>query len=514
MAKKVNKRTQIKVPKIRKRTFNDNYFKTIDKKLEAQRKKLQKDGKKRKIAQEREYSQNDVAQDVQELGRQWQNQLTPEGLHRVMTAAIARANSPSNEVSNAYKLLAGTFEVSIRMRGMIWKLRPMVEDNGNKMTHIAAIQIIRGISNSIADLLPNQQFTTYKQYIHKPAPEFTEADRFRSVSELQAYLVSGLNGQPGLIETLKVVTTKLEALTQARPNEIYVYDNKWAWGKNEFPRGRDVVEFSPIGYGEKNLIISSLYEAQRDILVFAAYNHDRMINLAGELSTGVGIDAFGLDRVLTSDEWGMSDREKFGIIRDEVRKDRNRSYMSLKGGKDGLGQDLMVQAHNAMVTSISHFVTAYNHFNDPSTGGADNRPEEVRKYSDKGIENLLEIANSTGSMTVREPLTGKTASINAYAFYHDSPLHLDDLFATTFYGDPGSRAEERVREYTVKGAEGDLKWRNYDLGRSKGWSKSAWIKYVPSFAGQDAGYMMEAKRIISSSQGTAFAFGLTNVFVH
>jgi hypothetical protein len=325
----------------------------------------------------------------------------------------------------------------------------------------------------------------------------TSADQFKSMAQFQAFLYNEVS------PAIDQATAQIIALKKQAPNDTFIWDNKIAFGTGTFED--EVSRFVGNGPAEVNFVLSSLYKAQHDLLVYCAYNQDHAIKVAGEIGSHVGIDS-GVFSGRNAD-LGITDRERVGILKNAVAKHRFLELRNYEGSK--FGSETMQKAYTALKNSVVYSQRSHDYL---QTKDASNvmvlnpilfQPE-VGKNLDKGLKNMKAVVS--GISEVRDPVSGDTATINLPAFYSNPPQSLGSLMATGF--------ENGDLEKVITNKKGEkLHVRSYTRGRSIAWDNGAWKNYVPSAAGQDGKYMSNANRVINYSFGTSMVFGITGLFV-
>lgn len=450
---------------------------------------------KRKLASATSFNGSDVSSDFQTLRDEWLKVKTGDEMEALLKKSHANYNSYSEDT----RYFLAQMHTALPFRGIVWRLRPLFENSkgfmGNKSTHVTAIQAVRGAVSSLKMFLPTKQSDAAIQFFTEPSVEMSKADQFKTVSDLQNFMVEKF--VPVLSESIE----RLQVVTKNSSQKVFVWDHKIAFGRGTFED--DIQRYSGHGPAEMNFTIASLYRAYHEILVFAAYNHDYAIKLAGELGSHLGIDS----TILRKEELGLTDKERISIVKKAAQK---HNFMELRN-YDGstYGSQLMKQAYAALKNSVVYAERSFEYLQSrDGTQAMSLNPilfqQEISPNLNKGIQNMKAVVS--GVAEVRDPVTGDTVAINLPALYNEPPKSLSVLMPTAF--------ETGEDHKTIKNKAGEkLVVRNYFVGRSIAWDNGSWSKYVPSASGKGAGYMSEARRIIAYSFGTSMVFGLPEMFV-
>jgi sulfur relay (sulfurtransferase) DsrC/TusE family protein len=453
---------------------------------------------KRKIASDMTFNGGDLSKDFQTLRDEWLKCKTGNEVE----ALLKKSQTQFATYSEDTKYFLAQLHTAIPLRGIIWRLVPLFEQNkgffGNKSTHVTAVQAIRSAVSGLKMFLPTNQTDAAIQFFTEPSVVMSKADQFKSVVDFQNFMVESF------LPVLSKSITHLVALAKTNTDKIFVWDNKMAFGRGTFED--EVQRYVGHGPAEMNFVVSTMFRAYHDILVYSAFNQDHAVKVAGEIGAHLGIDS----SIFSSkkEDLGMTDQERVAIMKGAAKKHRFLEIRNYGGGT--YGSQLLKHAYICLKNSVIYSERSFDFLqNRDASKSMSLNPIlfqlEVSPNIDKGIKNMR--AAISGPAEVRDPVSGDTVTINVPAFYNEPPQSLSVLMATNFEG-----GEPRK---VIKNKKGDeLVVRNYLRGRSVAWDNNAWKKYVPSSAGKNPGYMAEARRIIHYSFGTSLVFGLPDMFVH
>jgi hypothetical protein len=452
---------------------------------------------KRKVASEMSFSNSDLSADLQQIRDEWLTIKTGNEMDSLLKKSYANYNSYSEDS----KYFLAQMHTAIPLRGIVWRLRPLFENSkgflGNKSTHVATVQAVRGIATTLKMILPTNQTDAMIQFFTEPSDEMAKKEQFQTVEDFQRYLTEEI--APSLNEAV----LRIHAITKNAAHKNFVWDNKMIFGRGTFQD--DLQRFTGHGPAEINFTLATLYRGIHNIFIYCAYNQDATIKVAGEMGTHLGIDStiFSSKR----EDLGITDEERVSLIKKAARNDHFLELRNYQG--TDYGSRLMRLAYTALKSSVVYAERSFDYLQ----GREANKmmalnpilfQSEVSPNLEKGVKNMRAVV--MGEAEVRDPVTGETVALNIPLFYHQPPKSLSDFLPTDFEGGETHK--------TIKNKKGEtLKVRNYLRGRSIAWDNQFWQKYVTSAQGKYPGYMAEARRIIQYSFGTSSVFGLPEMFV-
>lgn len=454
---------------------------------------------KRKVASSQSFSESDLSDDYKNIRTEWLKVKTADQMEALLKTSYANFNTYSDDT----KYFLAQAHLALPLRGIVWRMRPLFEKNnkfaGNKSTHVMAVQMLRGIAATLDMALPTDQADAGFAYLTEPSVDMTTTSQFKTIAEFQNFLTAELG------KRLTESTAKIEALLEKNEGSIFVWDNKMQFGTGAFRD--DIQRYIGHGAAEMNITLASMYKTMHSMFVFSAYNQDQLIEITGKLGAHLGQDSvtwFGKEK----EDLGLTDEERIGVLRDAIVKKNFLTLRSLQSNPS-YGANLMKQAYTALVNYVYYVDGAYQYLQ-----GKDANPAmglnpidfslESKTHLDKGVKNMLAVVK--GVTEVRDPVSGKSVTVNLPAFYINPPKNLGDLMANKF--------EVGENEKILKNKMGEtLKVRNYYKGRSIGWNNDVWKNYIPSAKGQSVNYMAEARRIMRYSLGTTMVMNLPAIFV-
>ena len=452
---------------------------------------------KRKVASSQSFSESDLSADFKKLRTEWLKVQTADELEALLKKSYAQYDSFSDDT----KYFLTQAHVALPLRGIVWRLRPLFEKGdkfiGNKASHVTAVQILRSVAGAIDMALPTDQAKAGFAYFTEPSTEMTSASQFKSVGEFQNFL--GTELMKKLVESTK----RVEAILAKNSDKVFVWDNKMFFGTGAFRD--DIKRYSGHGAAEMHLAASAFYKSTHSILVFCAYNQDQILDVSKKLGAHLGQDSLSV-LGKEKEDLGLTDQERVGVIKEFT----NKNFLSLRDtAANPYGSQAMKQAYKALGNYVFHAKAAYDILQGKEANPAMalnpiHFSQESQDQLEKGISNMVAVVK--GQTEVRDPVTGKSVTLNLPAFYNNPPKNLSVLMANKF--------EDGQNEKSIKAKNGEtLKVRNYYKGRSIGWNNDAWKNYVPSAAGQSSNYMAEARRIMRYSRGTSLVMNLPALFV-
>lgn len=480
--------TTYKLPAIQEANFDEPEYLKIKKEWTKQN---------RKVASAMSFNEADMSSDMHSLREAWLKVKTGNGMEAILHESKNKYNSYSTDT----KYFLTQMHLSLPLRGVVWRMRKLFENNkkfmGNKSTHVMAIQAVRGAAIGLKNFLPTNQSDAEIEFFTEPSLTMTSADQFKSMAEFQTFLYNEVS------PAIDQAAAQIIALKKQAPNDNFVWDNKIGFGTATFED--EMSRYVGNGPAEVNFVLSSLYKAQHDLLVYCAYNQDHAIKVAGEIGSHVGIDS-GMFSGRNAD-LGITDKERMGILRNAVAQHH---FLELRNyGDSKFGSETMKKAYVALKNSVVYSERSYDYLQSKeATSAMAINPilfqPQVGQNLDKGLKNMKAVVS--GVAEVRDPVTGGTVTLNLPAFYNNPPKSLGSLMAVGF--------ETGELEKVITNQKGEqLHVRNYLRGRAISWDNGAWKNYVPSAQGQGAKYMSEANRIINYSFGTSMVFGISGFFI-
>lgn len=457
----------------------------------------------RKLAQELNFSESNLSQDFKvKLREPWLKVKTADQLEELLKTSYANYDSYSDDV----KFFLNHMHPMLPLRGIIWRLRPLFEKKdeflGNKSTHVTAVQFVRSVATGLKMFFPTEQWEAGFEYITTPSKDMTLSMQFKNIYQLQNFLMNSYAKQ------VSESTNRTKALLEKNPNEIYVWDNKMAFGIGAFED--DIQRYVGYGPAEVNFSIASGYRTLHDINLFCAYNQDHIINVAGDFGAHFGMDSLP-SFVRGKSELGITDKERITVMLNAVNNHRFLELRNYQGTTYGTNR--MRDAYNALVNSVTYAQNSYELLQGKTaTKAMAFNPVLYQSQSQDrlltGVKNMA--AAVKGPTLVRDPISGKSVKIDLPAFYKTPFTSLKSLMPTKF-DEAGSLETE------IKNSKNEvMKYRNYYRGRAVGWNnnKEAWGKIVPSAIGQPSHYMSEARRVMHFSLGTSIVMITPDIFVH
>lgn len=450
---------------------------------------------KRKVASQQTFSEADLSADFKKLRDAWLGAKTADEVE----ALLQQSHQKWNEYSDDTKYFLSTMHLALPLRGIVWRLRPLVEQGqgflGSKPSHVFAVEMLRTLSSELQTFFPTSQTEAGLDYFTTPSKKMTLAMQFKNMAQFQEFLASEF--ARSLTESAK----RTETILKKNPAAVFVWDNRMAYGDASFGDGLN--RFVGHGPAEMNMQVAGMYRALSGVLVFCAYNQDALLEVGTKLAGKRGWDATALG----GSSPGLTDRERLEVIKKAAQSKRFLELRNYGGTK--YGSQTMKAAYNALTTSVAYADNAHALLQgkpaNPSMvfNPVRYQPENAR-FIEAGLKNMTALVK--GPAEVRDPVTGQTVTLNVPAFYNNPPTSLSVLMANRFDGESEQRSLVNEKGET-------LKFRNYDSGRSIGWDNTAWSKYVPSAEGKGPGYMLEAKRVIHYSFGTSFVFAAPDLFI-
>lgn len=451
----------------------------------------------RKMASEMNFSEADLSSDFVKLRTDWLKVETADDLATLLEVSYQKFKTYSPDV----QYFLAQMHVMRPLRGIVWRLRPLFEEggrySGNKTTHVTAIQFVRTVATGLDAAFPHFQMDAMIEYFTMPSKEMSENFQFKNMYSFQKFLVDTY--LPALI----TAASRIETVLSKNPTAVWKWDNKMFYGTGAFSDGINRI----VGHGAAEMYSAYAFvsSAIHDVLVFSAYNQDSLIEVIGNTGKAMGIDSMRFNR--SNIDVGLTDQERTSIVKQAIVKNRFLQIRDYDKTKYGTG--LMSWAYIAKKNAAEGFNEAYRLLKDrPANSSMAINPgifnREIQNRLGQGVKNMLAVVS--GEAEVRDPISGQKVTLNVPRFYSNPPSSLGVLMASGW--------ETGTTEKTITNTKGDkLIARNYFHGRANAWNNKAWEAYVPSAAGKAPGYMLEAKRVMHYSLGTAPVFGVVDMFI-
>lgn len=385
------------------------------------------------------------------------------------------------------------------MRGIIWRLRPIVETkgfaaqaSGSKAVHSMTVSLLRGLSGNLAIYNPSSSWQAGFDYISAPSESMTPEDQFTTVSEFQNFV--GGEILPKVIESRKQIEGIVRPMMKAKTPVGFVWDNQIAYGEGSFSDG--IRQYFLFQEPEALATLGSLHMLSHSIYVFLAFNTDDMTKVFASLGRLQGVDSF-----IPGQDLGVSSAEKYKVI----RKYANTGYLSLHKttAANKSGQELMKLAYLELKSASKLYQSAYKYLqvmNEEHTAVFNpvSFQMEQRPLLRLAVNNMVAAVGKKDNF--KSPVTGEEITLDVKNFYNSMPanFNLTQMMPTGFKeGGPGEKV-------VVNKDNKQLTYRDYSIGRPTAWNNNAWARLVPSAQGQKAGYVAEVARVVKFTPGLEF----------
>lgn len=368
------------------------------------------------------------------------------------------------------------------LRGIVWRLRPVVESgpNGSKATHSMVVSLLRATRSGLEGYLPTEQWRAGFDYVTIPSKEQGAKDQFITVTAVQNWLAETEGKR--LAAAASVIA---ELIKQAKPDTVYVWDNQLSFGKGTFEDG--LARYEGHGQAEMRATYAYMLFSLHNLYVACAYNMNSIAKVQASLGRLYGVDGFIAGRNL-----GVTYEDRVGVLKGY----RGEDFFKLH---DQNGREYMAKAYGYLKASAAAADQVYTLAQNGNENGFALNPLVFRAEQAPTLKGGLEKfkAMVAGPTQLRSRLTGKTVDLDLPAFYSNPPNSLLDLLPNDF--------EKASRPVSGKNAKGEtVQWRDYLVGAPNSWNNTEWAKYVPSAAGKDKAYMAEANQILRTSIGSNY----------
>lgn len=386
------------------------------------------------------------------------------------------------------------------LRGIVWQLRPMFEKgeagllgkfSGNAATHSAAVTVLRMVAQTTGLYLPTSQSSALFDYLTMPSKSMHLADRIDTVVKFQKFLVLKM------IPVLETAKNEIEPMLAVK-GKTYVIDYRSLMGEKSFPG--NVGRYGAYGDAEVLLTSAAIHRVKHNILVFAAYNQDELMNVMGDLGKMYGVNGFW------SKDLGVSTREKVEVLSSYESKEFLTLRKTTTNAK--LGQSYMNEAFKSLVLSANQTKDAYDIL-AVMPGGSNTMLNPLFFKSDlqpelgAGVAKLVEAVK--GRTKVRNVVTGDEMDIDIPHFYQNAPKNLLRLLPKTT-----ERSANKEFEFTNDIGE-KLMVRNYRDGRPLTYWNGEWQRLFPKLSANTN--MNEVFRNMAYSHGPMVVLGPLSYFI-
>lgn len=401
-----------------------------------------------------------------------------------LEAELAKLETDIDKMDAHAKYFAAQMLVFKEMRGLMWRLRPIVDAGakGNRVTHSMIVSMLRSTRAGIDAYLPTEQWKAGFDFATQPSKKMSAGDQFQTVRDFQNWLATTVG--PRLAKSIAIVA---HAINSANADTVFVWDNKMSYGKGAFDDG--LKRFEGHGQAEMRSTYAFMLFSLHNLYVGCAYNLDDIANVEASIGKLYGIDGFFPGRDL-----GVTSEDRVGT----VMKYRPSGFYSLdaKNGRRYMERAFGYLKNAVKAADHSYQLTQGKVANDNFSLNPILYQRDVSPTLGTGLEKFKAMVE--GSTTLRSRITGTTVQVNLPAFYLQPPESLMDLLPTGFENSMPPTAK-------IKNEKGEtLEYRNYQRGSPIQWRNEVWQKYVPSAAGQKPGYMLEANQILRTSIGSNY----------
>lgn len=439
----------------------------------------------RKIASQ-EVSEAELSKDFKDLRQKWLSVKTGEELELLLKKSL----NSEVQYSDDTRFFLSQMQFLLPMRGIIWRVRPIFENQKNilrtKSALVLAVQVVRAALISLKMYIPSSQADALTEFLTLPSKQMSSADQFHSMEEIQDVLVSSF------LPLLKVSIQQMEALGKPN-NKTIIWDNHLAYGKSAIDG--DLNRFIIHGPAEIHSATASLYRTYHDVLVFCSFNQNYLVRMLNDFNLKFAMDSSFL--VSKSKRLGMTDEERGAVITKAISKFH---YLELRPS----GPAQMKEALIALRKSVYYAEKAINIY---KAEHGQNSPVLLNN-GDRYVMDIDRMKSLLdGPTDVQDPVSGLVIRLNLPAFYQMPPSTLGSLMTTKFDKGP--------LMLNIKNDKGEiLRARNYLQGNALAWDNEVWKKYVPSAEGKTPAYMHETRRVFRAMREISFVYLLPEIIVH
>jgi hypothetical protein len=446
------------------------------------------------------------------------------------------------EIPNSVKYFAAQIALLRPMRSMIYRLRPVFEDNAPRVIHSSTVTGLRKVAENLNIFLPDERWKVAFDYVAAPTinskdqlysgKTYDTNSQFETVAAVQQYL--WVFAKPRLEEAIKRITA-MQGKNYG-PDD-YVWDNKILYPTARFSyqlpvKAEDKLDtnnpeqYHIHGPAEVNMVLSALHATAVRMAIFCAYRRDETFNVMGSLAKLQGFDGFAKNiPFIGNKDWEM------GVTKqDRVEQIRGRKHFltlydedqekGLTGqyvyGKGASGKQMMDDAWDSFVHTIKLRKEAFDYVKAGGVPGkmTDNFATIINpvamlaneQKTETELAVLLDLIND-GFHAIPSTLTGETVQVNLKALFTNPPADLKAFLPVKGAFKPGENkyyltdtSGKRIKDPKTKK---EIWWRNYATGQATAWDSSAWSNYIKV----PGGNMAEGLRILNQAWGGGMLAG-------
>ena len=351
------------------------------------------------------------------------------------------------------------------MRGIVWRMSDIVEDNDadgfHSMVVTGLMQIATGtrlfMPEDDADASGSTSWKAISRYFAYPYQGIKP--KFKTVSQFQDYLQAEVLPDMGVaIDTIRKFTVPAD--------KPVVWDNLIVFGRNSFNNDTDLKDrYTTLYEAERRLLLSGLYAMRHNMYWAIEYNMDKFPQFVNKMGKLIGMDGF-----LFSSVTGMSAKDRSEVICP------NRSPQNLSCGgefsklftrrnKVNLSKALQNLENSVRLAEEAWTLTkdrtdrSFADFQllDPA------RIIPWARINDHTLARIRQFVNGNG---LRSSVTGRVIRFDIKKFYANPPQDMK-VFLPTMW-------DSSKRRFTISGIN-DV--RNYEYGMSVRWDEKAYNRY-------------------------------------
>jgi len=350
-------------------------------------------------------------------------------------------------------------------RGMVYRLRPLVEAQHTPFIHGMIIAFIRSVNAGVNNLFPSDQWKVGFDYLTQPYPNM--GAQITTEQELNAYLGTHV------IHEFVTLFNRVKGINLDTP--VYM-DNRLLWGTAHFVADQD--QFVLFGNSEKLSYLSNVSFAISGLGASLAYNWLGMFETTQKFWM-----VYGFNTALSNPD-NMTAEQRVSVIR------KNSDLFTLLPG----GEKITKAAKKWYKIGLSYGKQSWGKVQDAQKDSAQPTVMDARGFLpfvriiNTSFTNVDEIVSGKGVSS--SLVNGEVVAVNFDLFFDQPPKDFKDFLPTKF--DQGA--------YSVVEPVTGIKYRNYSRGNPTAWNYAAYQIYFPGV--KDAHGVRNAARVMSQSWGS------------
>lgn len=375
--------------------------------------------------------------------------------------------------------------------GIIYRMRPVLEETNARMVQDFAINQIRSIFERFFIYYPTDRYDSMLRFFAEP---MSNEPVFRTENDIQTFFATKVYGD--LVRAVK----RLEKLNLSKTP--VVWDNRLRYGDVAFIDGISRYRF--MGEAERFIALARYHKRMHWIAYGVSYDLSGVISLKKEIGKHFGIDA------VQASIFGGGNN---GVPRSEIVEVMNEDKFSKIYTKTSSGEAWMKEAWRNLRLSSAYANAAWKNMRSKShfdyslvdTVSLNPKEKEVTAALSSQWDLVKAKEDEDGTAGIRGVLSSTLYKVNFKNFYFKPTSDLKLLLPIKPF-----QSGSLTLTKTIGGKRHS--YRNYDIGNARNWSTEEYAKVFPELAkGEDLPKFM---RVVAEARGTRAMLTVLSPFVH